>query len=165
MRKTEKTTIDVQGTSVTILNQGEEEYISLSDIARYRDAERTDYIIQNWLRNRNTIEFLGIWEGLNNPGFNSIEFDGFKKQAGINSFTLTPKQWRDQHPGLEGNMRDYATIEQLLVLANMESLNAELIHIGWKQEIALSISMKLPYVKCGCSLPFRPLNNSRNNRA
>ena len=60
-------------------------------IADYR--ERTDYIIQNWLRNRNTIEFLGIWEQLNNPGFNPIEFDGIRKQAGLNSFILTAKQW------------------------------------------------------------------------
>jgi hypothetical protein len=50
-------------------------------------------LIRNWFRNRNTIEFLGIWEYLNNPDFNSIEFDGFKKQAVLNSFTLTPKQW------------------------------------------------------------------------
>ena len=59
----------------------------------YKDAQRTDYLILNWLRNRNTIEFLGIWEHLNNPGFNPIEFDGIKKQAGLNSFILTAKQW------------------------------------------------------------------------
>ena len=52
-----------------------------------------NYLIQNWLRNRNTIEFLGIWERLNNPDFNPIEFDGFRKQAGLHSFTLTPRQW------------------------------------------------------------------------
>jgi len=69
------------------------EYICITDIARYKNAERTDIIIGNWLRNRNTIEFLGIWEQLNNPGFKPIEFDGFRKQAGLNSFTLTPKQW------------------------------------------------------------------------
>jgi len=61
----------------------EEDYIFLTDIARYKNSERTDYIIQNWLRNRNTIEFLGIWEHLNNPDFNLIEFDGIKKQAGL----------------------------------------------------------------------------------
>jgi hypothetical protein len=52
-----------------------------------------NYLIQNWLRNRNTIEFLGIWERLNNPDFNPIEFDGFRKQAGLHSFTLTSRQW------------------------------------------------------------------------
>lgn len=69
------------------------EFISITDIARYKNKERTDDLIRNWLRNRNTIEFLGIWEQLNNPDFNPVEFDGFKKQAGLNSFTLTPKQW------------------------------------------------------------------------
>lgn len=69
------------------------EYISITDIARFKNPERTDIIIGNWLRNRNTIEFLGIWEQLNNPDFKPIEFDGFKAQAGLNSFTLTPKQW------------------------------------------------------------------------
>ena len=93
MSKTDNTTIEVRGTAVTVFSKGVEDYISLTDIARYRDAKRTDYIIQNWMRNRNTIEFLGIWEGLNNPVFNPIEFDGFRKQAGLNSFTLTSKQW------------------------------------------------------------------------
>lgn len=69
------------------------DYICITDIARYKDAHRSDYIIQNWLRNRNTIEFLGIWEQLNNPDFNAIEFDGFRKQAGLNSFSLTAKRW------------------------------------------------------------------------
>src|SRR6056297_1879495 len=73
----------------------DEDYISLTDMARYKDSERTDYIIQNWMRNRNTIEFLGIWEQLNNPGFNPIEFDGIRKQAGLNSFILTAKRWID----------------------------------------------------------------------
>ena len=246
--KTKKSTIEVKGTVIGIVSEKETDYICLTDIARYRDAERTDYLIQNWLRNRNTIEFLGIWESLNNPGFNPIEFDGFKKQAGLNSFTLTAKQWvektgaiglvsrqgryggtyahkdiafefaswisvefklylikefqrlkedesrrlslawnlnrtlsklnyrihtdaikahlipaavtpaqaaityaneadmlnvalfgqtakqwRDANPKLEDNMREYATIEQLLVLANIEGMNAELIHMGLSQ--------------------------------
>src|SRR6266496_2225590 len=93
MSKAKTTTIEVQGTVVTILSGQQEDYISLTDIARYKDSERTDYLIQNWMRNRNTIEFLGLWERLNNPGFNPIEFDGIRIQAGLNSFTLTPKQW------------------------------------------------------------------------
>lgn len=72
------------------------EYICITDIARYKNPDRTGVIIGNWLRNRNTIEFLGIWEQLNNPDFKVIEFDDFKKQAGLNSFTLTPKQWIEQ---------------------------------------------------------------------
>ncbi len=69
------------------------EYICITDIAKYKNAGRSDDLIRNWLRNRNTIEFLGIWEQLNNEDFKPVEFDGFKKQAGLNSFTLTPKQW------------------------------------------------------------------------
>ena len=85
--------IEVKGTSVALLSGGQDDYISLTDIARYKDSERTDYIIQNWLRNRNTIEFLGIWEQLYNPGFNPIEFEGIRNQAGLNSFVLTAKRW------------------------------------------------------------------------
>ncbi len=69
------------------------EYICITDIARFKNSANTDDLIRNWLRNRNTIEFLGIWEQLNNAGFKPVEFDGFKKEAGLNSFTLTPKQW------------------------------------------------------------------------
>jgi len=71
----------------------QEDYISLTDIARHKNQDRSDDLVRNWLRNRNTVEFLGIWESLNNPDFNSVEFDGFRIQAGLNSFTLTPKQW------------------------------------------------------------------------
>jgi len=80
--------IEVQGTEITIYSHLKEEYISITDIARYKDSRRTDYIIQNWMRNRNTIEFLGIWEKLNNPEFNPIEFDGFRKISGL------PGGWR-----------------------------------------------------------------------
>ena len=95
MRKPVKTTIEVRGTAITILSGKTDDYISLTDIARHKDSERTDSIIQNWLRNRNTIEFLGVWEQLNNPDFNPIEFDGIRKQAGLNSFVLTAKRWID----------------------------------------------------------------------
>ncbi len=85
--------IEVKGTEITITVSGEKDYISLTDIPRYRDAKRSDYTLQNWLRNRSTIEFIGLWEQLHNPTFNSIEFDGFKNLAGSNSFSLTPKRW------------------------------------------------------------------------
>ena len=242
-------TINVKGTEIIILTESNrDEYISLTGIARYRDAERSDYILQNWLRTRSTIEFVGLWEQFNNPNFNSIEFDGIKNQAGSNSFSLTPKrwieatnaigiisktgkyggtfahrdiafefatwisaefkfyfikefqrlkadendrlklewnlqrtlakvnyrihtdaikeklipptlskekinfvyadeadmlnmalfgmtarQWREANPGAEGNIRDAATLEQLVVLSNMESINSVLIHQGLKQ--------------------------------
>ena len=248
MTKPRKASVNVKGTAVTVQIHREQDYISLTDIARHKDPERTDYLISNWLRNRNTIEFLGIWEALNNPDFNSIEFDGFRKSAGLNSFILTvkqwvqrtgavglvskagryggtfahkdiafefaswisvefklylikefqrlkedensrlslawnlnrtlsklnyrihtdaikahlipavvtpaqaaityaseadllnvalfgrtAKQWRDANPKLDGNMREYATVEQLLVLANIEGMNAEFIHMGLPQ--------------------------------
>jgi hypothetical protein len=85
--------INVLSREVAVYTHHDEDYICLTDMARYKDPSRTDYIIQNWLRSRTTIEFLGIWEQLNNPDFKPIEFDGFRKQAGLNSFVLTAKQW------------------------------------------------------------------------
>jgi hypothetical protein len=248
MRKTSKATIEVQGTAVTVLSQASDDYISLTDIAKHKEPNRSDHVIQNWMRNRNTIEFLGVWERLHNIDFKPLEFEGFKDRAGLNSFVLTPrqwidathaiglvsksgryggtyahkdiafefaswisvefklylikefqrlkedenrrlslawdlnrtlsklnyhihtdaikehlipaavtpaqaaityaneadilnvalfgqtaKQWRDANPNLKGNMREYATVEQLLVLANIEGMNAELIHMGLSQ--------------------------------
>ena len=69
------------------------DYISLTDLARYKDKERTDYIIQNWMRTTNSLLFLGTWEYLNNDNFKAIEFDGFKNDSGINAFVMTPKKW------------------------------------------------------------------------
>jgi len=71
----------------------EDDYICITDIAKYKENNDANDIIRNWLRNRNTIEFLGIWEQLNNPDFKPVEFDGFKKEAGLNSFTMSPKKW------------------------------------------------------------------------
>ncbi|MGZ8152421.1 MAG: KilA-N domain-containing protein [Methylovulum sp.] len=246
--KNKQSSINVQGTAISIISHSDDDYICITDMARYKDSERSDYIIQNWLRNRNTIEFLGVWEQLHNPAFNSIEFDGIKSEAGLNSFTLTAKkwkqatnaiglvskagryggtyahkdiafefgswinptfklylikefqrlkesenqrlslewnlnrtlsklnyaihtdairehiipnlitadqekyvyaneadllnaalfgktakQWRDENPDKKGNMREEANIEQLLVLANIESMNAEFIRMGLSQ--------------------------------
>jgi len=248
MSKTRKATIEVQGTAITVLNQTSDDYISLTDIAKHKEPDRSDHVIQNWMRNRNTIEFLGVWEQLNNVGFKPLEFEGFRTRAGLNSFVLTPRQWieathatgmvsksgryggtyahkdiafefatwisvefklylikefqrlkedenrrlslawnlnrtlsklnyrihtdaiqahlippevtpaqaamtyaneadvlnvalfghtarewRQANPVKKGNVRDFATIEQLLVLANIESMNAELIRMGLAQ--------------------------------
>ncbi|MDO8430584.1 MAG: KilA-N domain-containing protein [Candidatus Taylorbacteria bacterium] len=85
--------ITTLGVQIHILEKDKEDFISLTDIARFKDVERSDYILQNWMRNMSTIEFLGLWEKIHNPSFNSIEFDGFKNRAGANSFSLTPKRW------------------------------------------------------------------------
>lgn len=92
-----KKKIEIGNQLITVnLSQKENDYISLTDIAKFKDKERTDYIIQNWMRTRDTLEFLGIWERINNINFKPIEFDGLRKNAGLNSFSLTPKRWIDE---------------------------------------------------------------------
>ena len=85
--------INILNTDVRYYNINETDYISLTDIAKYKDRQTTDDVIKNWMRNRMTIEFLGLWETLNNEKFNPVEFEGFRKQAGIHSFVLTPTKW------------------------------------------------------------------------
>ena len=84
--------ITVQNTSVMIISINKNDYISLTDIAKYKSDDPTA-VIGNWMRNRNTIEYLGIWESLYNPNFKPLEFEGFKKEAGLNAFTLSPQKW------------------------------------------------------------------------
>ena len=84
--------IIVQERQVTIISHNENDYISLTDIAKYKSDDPTA-VIGNWMRNRNTIEFLGIWESLYNPMFKLLEFEGFRKEAGLNAFTLSPQKW------------------------------------------------------------------------
>jgi hypothetical protein len=86
--------INVQQTDVTILQINDTDYISLTDIAKFKSNEPTD-VIANWIRNRNTIEYLGVWETLYNPNFKPLEFEGFKKEAGLNAFTMSPQKWID----------------------------------------------------------------------
>jgi hypothetical protein len=239
----------VQNTPVSISRINEDDYISLTDIARVRNPDEPKDVVKNWLRNRSTIEYLGLWEKINNPEFKGVEFDSFKQQAGTNSFTLSPnkwiettgatgikstvgrnggtfahrdiafefaswvsaefrlylikefqrlkeeealrletgwdikrslarinyrihtdaikevivpqaitlqqaviiyaseadvlnmalfgmtaKEWRDKNPKLTGNIRDYASVEQLVILSNLESLNAVFIRQGLPQK-------------------------------
>lgn len=85
--------LNIENSEITVINQNESDFISLTDIARHKDSKHTDTIIQNWMRNRNTIELLGFWETIYNPNFKPIEFEGFRNQAGLNSFVMTPKRW------------------------------------------------------------------------
>ena len=251
MSSSKKTrTIQVQGTDITITNKDDQDFISLTDMVKNFDGGNA--LIEQWLKNKDTVLFLGIWEKINNPNFNSLEFEGIKNEAGRNSFYLsakkwikatsaiglhakagryggtfahqdiafefgswlspefklylikefqrlkteeqrriaspwnvhrtlakvnyrihtdaiksvivppkvskqqltviyaseadllnvavfgqTAKEWREKNPDKDGNMRDYASIEQLLVLANLESMNAELIHLGHDQSARL----------------------------
>lgn len=86
--------MDIQGYEITVISKGDnEDYISLTDIAKKKDGEYPSYAIQNWLRSKNTLQFLGVWEHLNNIDFNSIEFDRIMEDAGTNGFIMTPKRW------------------------------------------------------------------------
>ena len=248
MSKVKKDTIEAKGFAIQIYTEDfKNDYISLTDIARYKSDEPF-IVINNWLRGKDNIQFLGLWESMHNPDFNPIEFDRLKNEAGSNAFTLSPKkwiektnaigivskagryggtfahsdiamefaswispefklyiiqdykrlksdensrlslgwnlnreiskinykihtdaikeyilkdltneqlsykyaseadmlnvalfnkrakQWREENPGLKGNMRDYASLNELLVLANMESYNAVLIGKGMNQK-------------------------------
>lgn len=249
MSKINKEQISAKGFSIQVYTEDfKNDYISLTDIAKYKNTDDPRFVIQNWMRNRNTLEFIGLWEALNNPNFNRMQFDTFRSEAGLNRFTMTPgkwiestdaigivskagryggtyahydiamefaswlspefklyiiqdykrlkedensrlslswnlhreiskinykihtdaikeyllkdltdeqlsfkyaseadmlnvalfnkraKQWREENPGLKGNMRDYASLNELLVLANMESYNAILIEKGMEQK-------------------------------
>ena len=258
MGKKGKDIIQAKGFTIEVItNDFVNDFISLTDIARYKSDEPND-VIKNWMRSKDTIEFLGLWELLNNPNFKPVEFDGFKKEAGYNAFTMSPKkwientnaiglisragrnggtfahkdiafefaswisaefklyiikdyerlkqdetnrlslawnvkreisklnykihteavktylitkelskyhqsityaseadvlnvalfgmtakEWREQNPDLKGNLRDYASIHQLLVLANMESYNAILIKQGISQPERLLLLNKM----------------------
>ncbi|WP_099207935.1 KilA-N domain-containing protein [Urinicoccus timonensis] len=249
MSKIKKEKISAKGFYIEVYTEDfKNDYISLTDIAKYKNTDDPRFVIQNWMRNRNTLEFIGLWEALNNPNFNRVQFDTFRNEAGLNRFTMTPskwiestgaigivsksgryggtyahydiamefaswlspefklyiiqdykrlkedensklsltwnlhreiskinykihtdaikeyllkdltdeqlsfkyaseadmlnvalfdkraKQWREENPDLKGNMRDYASLNELLVLANMESYNAILIEKGLEQK-------------------------------
>ncbi|MFQ8871154.1 MAG: KilA-N domain-containing protein, partial [Varibaculum timonense] len=85
--------ISAMGIEISVTSKGDrDDYISLTDIAKYV-SDNPDDVVKNWLRNKNTIEFLGVWETIHNPDFKPVEFDGFKNQAGSNAFVMTPTKW------------------------------------------------------------------------
>ena len=89
-----KAIINANGTKITTLSKGDEnDYISLTDIARYKNPDEPKDVVKNWMRNCSTIEFLGLWEWLNNPDFRRVEFESFFHEAGSNAFTLSPRRW------------------------------------------------------------------------
>ena len=86
-------TINVKGIEITIVRQNEMDYISLTDMLKAKDG---DFFISDWLRNRNTVEFLGIWESVYNPDFNYGEFAIIKSQAGLNNYKISVKEWQEK---------------------------------------------------------------------
>ncbi|WP_060790150.1 KilA-N domain-containing protein [Finegoldia magna] len=95
MSKVKKDTIEAKGFAIQIYTEDfKNDYISLTDIAKYKNKEEPNVVVSNWMRNYNTIEYLGIWEQLNNPDFNPLEFEGYLKEAGSNAFTLSPQKWQ-----------------------------------------------------------------------
>ena len=89
-------TIEVQGIAVSVKAGGQADFVSLTDLARYKNPEFPKEVISNWLRLRNTVDYLGVWESINNPDFNWVGFDPIKKDAGTNGFVLSPKKWVEQ---------------------------------------------------------------------
>ncbi|GAA0368147.1 hypothetical protein GCM10008932_20000 [Alkalibacterium iburiense] len=85
--------IIAHGNEISVTFGEKKDYISLTDIAKYENKDSPADLIKNWLRNRNTLEYLGTWERLNNPNFKLVEFDQFKNESGSNSFVMSPKKW------------------------------------------------------------------------
>jgi len=125
--------IEVKGVEITFLQTQQEDFICITDIAKYKNPDAPADIIKNWLRSKNTIELLGLWERLHNPDFKLLEFDQFRNEADVLNMALfgkTAKQWRDENPNKKGNIHDYANVSQLVCLANLENLNAVFIDEG-----------------------------------
>jgi hypothetical protein len=85
--------INVQGTEIIIFQRKDDDYVSLTDIARHKNKNDPRYVIQNWMKTKFTVEFLGTWEQIHNRNFNRVEFDTVKNEAGDNAFVLTPQKW------------------------------------------------------------------------
>ena len=140
------TKLTVQDTVINLINVNGNDYICLTDMLSAKDG---DFFITDWLRNRNTLEYIGIWENVYNPNFNYGEFAIIKSQAGLNSFKISVKEfvaktnaislqakagrYGGTNPTLKGNIRDYASINELICLSNMENINAVLIEQGLSQ--------------------------------
>ncbi len=111
MSKAKRTKIEVQGTAITIVSQNSQDFISLTDMAqKFGD----DVLIYSWMRNRNTLEFIGIWEKIHNPDFKSLEFETFRNQAGLNSFSLTPRKWIEATGAILPSTEDVRTVGRRL---------------------------------------------------
>jgi len=140
--------LNVQGIEIVLYQDNNTDFISLTDIARHKDAQHTDTIIQNWMRNRNTLELLGFWETIYNSNFKPLEFEGFKKQAGLNSFVMTPKKWIE-------------TTNAIGIVSKSGRYGGTFAHTDIALEFAswVSIEFKLYIIK-----EFQRLKDDENNR-
>jgi len=140
--------IHVQGVDIVLYEDNNKDFISLTGIARHKDPEHTDTIIQNWMRNRNTVELLGFWETIYNPDFKPLEFEGFRKQAGLNSFVMTPKKWIE-------------TTNAIGIVSKPGRYGGTFAHKDIALEFAswISIEFKLYVIK-----EFQRLKDDENNR-
>ena len=106
MSKIKKETIEAKGLTIQVYTEDfRNDYVSLTDIARYKNKEEPKDVVKNWLRVKNTIEFLGLWESINNPNFKGVEFDSFKNEAGSNAFTLSPQRWSESAQEISPRLR------------------------------------------------------------
>jgi KilA-N domain. len=144
----ERKKLSVKGVDILLYEDKEQDFFSLTDIARHKDSEHTDTIIQNWMRNRNTIELLGFWETIYNPDFKPLEFEGFRKQAGLNSFVMTPKKWIE-------------STNAIGIISKSGRYGGTFAHKDIALEFAswISIEFKLYVIK-----EFQRLKNDENNR-
>ena len=127
--------ITVQNLPITISKEEIDDYICITDIAAAKsDDSRAADVVRNWLRNRRTLEFLSTWEEMYNPNFKVFESEHLKKNVAL--FGFTAKAWRESNPELakQSNVRDYATINELTVLSNLETHNAQMIREGKSKE-------------------------------
>lgn len=135
------TKINVTGTEISIITIEDEDYISITDMLKAKDG---DFFISDWLRNRNTVEFLGIWERIYNPNFNYGEYATIRSKAGLNNYKISVKEWVEKTNaiGLKATAGryggTYANISQLVCLSNLENLNALFINENLPQDKRLA---------------------------
>lgn len=140
--------IEVKGTEIVIYSKKDDDYISLTDIARYKNPTAPKDVVKNWMRSRNTIEFIGLWEKIHNPNFKGVEFDSFLFQAGSNSFVLSPSKWIE-------------TTDAIGIVSKAGSGGGTFAHRDIAFEFASWISAEF---KLYLIVEFQKLKNEENNR-
>ena len=120
-------TINVKGTVITIIKENNNDFISITDMLKAKDG---DFFISDWLRNRNTVEFLGIWESVYNPTFNYGEFAIIKSQAGLNNYKISVKEWVDKTNAVGPRCTKFSTSYDMHVVCNYRRYSKDYFHSG-----------------------------------